>query len=133
MREHVMAVIAAVSAWEAVTIEVHRFGGQEFKLENVEIGHVHQNGLVDIPFTRVIREQIVAEALAEPHHILPESGWISFYMRQGDDVARAIWLLRLSYVQKRMSRNRRDPDQLAMLLAILNELQPGPTLRDLIA
>jgi len=32
-----------------------------------------------------------------PRHILPESGWVSFYLREPADVARAIELLRLSF------------------------------------
>lgn len=33
---------------------------------------------------------------AQPHHILPETGWVSFYLRQ-DDVEQAIALLHESY------------------------------------
>jgi hypothetical protein len=35
--------------------------------------------------------------LAEPHHILPNSGWISFYIKRTDQVKAAIALLRRSY------------------------------------
>jgi hypothetical protein len=73
------------------------------------------------------------EDRALPHHILPESGWISFYLRAEGDVERALWLLRLSYLQKRMARSRREPHQMAALVADLDSLQPGAALRDLIA
>lgn len=133
MHNEVNTVISTVAEWDAVTVEPHRFGGREFRLDNVEIGHVHQGGLVDIPFTRAIRQQLVTEKLAQPHHVLPESGWISFYMRTEADVEKAIWLLRLSYVQKRLNRSRREPDSRAALVADLDAMQPSSSLRALIA
>ena len=75
----------------------HRFGGTEFRLGRREIGHIHGDHLVDIPFPKKVRNELIAAGLAEPHHILPESGWISFYIRRGDQVESAIALLRRSY------------------------------------
>jgi hypothetical protein len=40
---------------------------------------------------------LVAAGRAEPHHILPKSGWVSIYLRHASDVERAIELLRLSF------------------------------------
>jgi hypothetical protein len=83
--------------WPQVTAEPHRFGGTEYKVGNREIGHIHGDWLVDIPFPTRVRDVVIAEGRAEPHHILPESGWISFYLREGDDVQKAIDLFRESY------------------------------------
>jgi predicted DNA-binding protein (MmcQ/YjbR family) len=52
---------------------------------------------VDIPFPKSVRNELVAAGAAEPHHILPESGWISFYIKRDDQVQTAIALLRRSY------------------------------------
>jgi predicted DNA-binding protein (MmcQ/YjbR family) len=52
---------------------------------------------VDIPFPKKVRDGIVSAGRAQPHHILPESGWASFYIRQEHDVEEAITLLRESY------------------------------------
>ncbi len=87
----------AALAWDSVTAHPHRFGGVEFRVGRREIGHVHGDRLVDIPFPTKVRNEIVAAGLAEPHHVLPESGWISFYIRASDDVDKAIALLRRSY------------------------------------
>lgn len=95
-----------VSGWERVTTVPHRFGGVEFTLENVEIGHLHSNGMVDIPFTRAVREALVNDGQALPHHILPESGWITFMMTGEKDIAHASRLFRLSYLQKRARRDK---------------------------
>lgn len=87
----------AVTQWPDVTAARHRFGGIEFRIGKREIGHVHGDTLVDIPFPKPVHDELVAAGLADPHHVLPESGWISRYLREPDDVARAITLLRRSY------------------------------------
>jgi predicted DNA-binding protein (MmcQ/YjbR family) len=83
--------------WEGVSTAPHRFGGVEYRLRTRELGHIHGDHLVDIPFPKKVRDEIVKEALAEPHHILPETGWVSFYLRNEVDVQSAIELLRRSY------------------------------------
>jgi hypothetical protein len=88
---------ATVSAWQGVTAHPHRFGGTEYRLGGREIGHVHGDPLVDIPFPTKARNEIVAAGQAAPHHVLPDSGWVSFYIREPADVERAIALLRRTY------------------------------------
>jgi hypothetical protein len=34
---------------------------------------------------------------AQPHHILPETGWVSFFLQEETDVEHVIVLLRESY------------------------------------
>ena len=75
----------------------HRYGGTEYRLGRREIGHVHGDHLVDIPFPKEVRNELVSAGRAEPHHILPKSGWVSLFMRQPADVERAIELLRYSF------------------------------------
>src|SRR5512143_1107864 len=87
----------SVMAWGQVKVVPHRFGGQEYLVGRREIGHVHGDHLVDIPFPKRIRDEIVGAGLAEAHHVLPESGWISLFLRDENDVERAIVLLRRSY------------------------------------
>ena len=87
----------AVAEWEGVSEQPHRFGGTEYLLGKREIGHIHGNSLIDIPFPTKIAREIVAAGRAEPHHILPDSGWVSFYLREEADVQRGIDLLRMSY------------------------------------
>jgi hypothetical protein len=88
---------AALHGWSGVTSGPHRFGGTEYRLGRREIGHVHGNSLVDIPFPKIIRNELVTTGRAEPHHILPDSGWVSIHLRQASDVDRAIELMRLSF------------------------------------
>lgn len=90
-------ITEALVSWEGVSTSSHRFGGVEYRLGTRELGHIHGDHLVDIPFPKKVRDEIVAAGLAEPHHILPETGWISFYLREEGDVQKAIALLQRSY------------------------------------
>jgi hypothetical protein len=90
-------IVAAVHAWPEVEIRPHRYGGLEFRLGKRELGHVHGDALVDIPFSKAARNEIVAAGEAEPHHILPNSGWVSVFLRANKDVERAIVLLERSF------------------------------------
>ncbi len=106
----------ALAAWKGVEAQPHRFGGVEYRLGQREIGHVHGNHLVDIPFPRRVRDEVVAAGLARPHHILPDSGWVSLYLQQPADVQQAITLLRRSYdlaVEQRRKRGAAssEPDE----------------------
>ena len=78
-------------------VSPHRFGGTEFRFGRRELGHVHGDYQVDIAFPMAVRDRLVGEGRAEPHHILPKSGWITFRFREEGDVDSAVELFRLSY------------------------------------
>lgn len=101
---------AAMLELEGVTVQPHRFGGHEYRLGRREIGHVHGDSLVDIPFPRKTRDHVLAAGQAEAHHILPDSGWISRSLNRPEDVETAITLLRLSYDLARHRGERLDRD-----------------------
>jgi len=92
-----------VGAWEGVSAVPHRFGGVELRLGTRELGHVHPDGTVDLPFPRRIREMLVETGRGERHHFLPDSGWITFRIRGDDDVEEAIELFRLAYERGRVA------------------------------
>jgi hypothetical protein len=91
-----------VSSWQGITVEPHRFGGREFRLGHREIGHVHLGGVVDIPFTVVLRDAAIAEGKAELHHYLPNSGWTTVRIGK-HGLEAAVELLRRSYDRVRRS------------------------------
>ena len=62
-----------------------------------ELGHIHGDRLIDIPFPKPIRDELVSSGQAEPHHILPNSGWISFFLKSEADIDHAIKLMRTSF------------------------------------
>jgi hypothetical protein len=90
---------AQVSSWPHVTVHPHRFGGREFRFGAAEIGHIHRGGIVDIPFPRPVRDALLAGGLAEEHHFVPNSGWVTFRIRREEDVEHALWLMKLSYLR----------------------------------
>ena len=97
----------AVVNWPGIKAVPHRFGGAEYRLGDREIGHVHGNRVVDIPFPKSVRDKVIDEGRAEKHQILSESGWVSVFLREARDVEGAISLLRLSYdlaVEKRAKK-----------------------------
>jgi hypothetical protein len=98
------SVIEAVRGWEDIAVTPHRFGGEEFKWGRVEIGHVHRQGFVDVPFPGKIRDQLVVSGIAKKHHFLPDSGWVTLDLRNDTDAEKAIELLRLSWDLKRSRR-----------------------------
>jgi hypothetical protein len=90
--------------WESISIHPHRFGGREFRFGSAEVGHVHTGGIVDIPFPCAVRDALLADGLAEEHHWVPNSGWITFRLRGEKDFGHALWLLRLSYLRYALTR-----------------------------
>jgi hypothetical protein len=86
-----------VLSWPNVTAHPHRFGGVEFQVNQHEIGHLHGDHLADLPFPVRMRRELVADGRASPHHILPDTGWVSYYIRSAADLAGAITLFRLNY------------------------------------
>jgi hypothetical protein len=86
-----------VLSWPDVSAHPHRFGGVEFQVNGREIGHVHGDRLADLPFPVRMRRELVAAGRASPHHILTDTGWVSYYLRGMADLPGVIELFRLNY------------------------------------
>ena len=95
-----------VAGWEGVEERLHRFGGVEFRVSGHEIGHLHGSRLADLPFPVRMRKELVAAGRAQPHHVLPETGWVSYPIRGEEDVAGALELFRLNY--ERLTAHRHE-------------------------
>jgi hypothetical protein len=99
-------IAEAVLSWPGVERAPHRFGGVEFRLGKRELGHLHGDRLVDLPFPRKVRDELVAAGRARPHHVLPDSGWVSFWIESADDAEQAVSLFRLGYERAVAARAR---------------------------
>jgi Luciferase len=97
-------IAAAVESWPGVQAVPHRFGGVEFRLGRRELGHLHGDRIADLPFPRRVRDQLIADGRARPHHVLPDSGWITVSIRSEDEAARAIELFRMAYDRAQNAR-----------------------------
>jgi hypothetical protein len=111
------AIERELLSWPDVTVGEHRFGGREFRVGKQEIGHLHGSHVADLPFPRAIRDEFVSSGKVSPHHHLPDSGWISFYVRIEEYVPFALALFRRNYerihtiLQRQQSNTSRSPKQ----------------------
>ena len=96
-----------VGSWDGVTAHVHRFGGTEFRLGRRALGHLHGSRWADLRFERGVRDMLVETGRAQPHHVLPDTGWISRRIRDEADAAEVVELFRLSYERARVAENVR--------------------------
>jgi hypothetical protein len=97
-----------VKSWEGVTTHPHRFGGVEFRFGKRELGHLHGDRLADIPFPKRVRDELIAAGRARPHHVLPDSGWISRRIERDEDADDVVELFRLSYQRALAARERAE-------------------------
>ena len=93
---------ASVGSWSGVTTAEHRFGGLEFLSGRRELGHVHAGAgpgrsFADLPFPRAVRDVLIGEGRARPHHVLPDTGWVTVPIRTAADLEDAIQLFRMNY------------------------------------
>jgi Family of unknown function (DUF5519) len=102
-------IAAEVESWPGVTSGAHRFGGLEFRLGRRELGHLHGDRFADLAFPRRIRDELVASGKARPHHVLPDSGWVTVPIASPEDVDDLIDLFRLAYDRARAAAERRKP------------------------
>lgn len=118
-----------VGSWPNVSVHPHRFGGREFLFGKAEVGHVHMGGVVDIPFPRSVRDALLADGLAEEHHWVPNSGWITFRIRKDEDLQHAAWLMRMSYLRFAL-KSTNDPRK--MFEREVEQLHLSPRFRSLL-
>ncbi len=102
-------IAAEVSSWPGVGSGPHRFGGVEFRLGRRELGHLHGDSFADLPFPRRLRDELIAEGRAEPHHVLPDSGWVTVRIDVPGDIDAVIELFRLGYERGTAAAKRHTP------------------------
>ena len=128
MPSQLRLLVDELSIWPGICIAPHRFGGKEFLFADAEVGHIHPGGILDIPFPRSVRNELLSQKLAEPHHWLPNSGWITFHVQTDEDLRHALWLLRLSYLRYAM---KASADPRATFEQESKRLQLTPQIRQL--
>ena len=90
-------VKAVVMSWPGVLSQPHRFGGIEFRVGSKEMGHMHGSRLADFPFPMSVRDRLVKEGKVRPHHILPKSGWVSYWINDESDIDPVVKLFQMQY------------------------------------
>ena len=95
--ERAESILREVSGWPGISTATGQYGETEFVVGGRSIGHVHGGYQADIPFPRRIRDELVAAGRTGPHHVHPDSGWTTLYIRTDAEANEAIALLRINY------------------------------------
>jgi hypothetical protein len=92
-----------------VNLGLHRYGGIGFFFRGKEMSHIHGNGLLDCFVGRTNRDLLLQECGGvTAHHVFPHSGWISFSVKNPDDVGRALELIQIACAYR---ENAKDAPQ----------------------
>ena len=108
----------------ATTLAIARSQGFEAHALSIDYGQRHRRELdgarrvaqalgaaqhtvlaVDLRAQHVMRDELIAAGRARPHHVLPDSGWVTVPMGTVSEVASVIELFRQNY--ERVARARR--------------------------
>jgi Luciferase len=112
MESLIETVEREVSGWLGVEAKPHRFGGVELWVMGREIGHLYGSRLADLPFPVRMWKELVAEGKAQPHHLFPQTGWVSYYPQGPEDAPVAVELFRLNY-EHLVERSRKKSEKAA--------------------
>lgn len=96
-----------VIGWPGVTSVPGRFGALMFRYGKREIGHVHRDGIADLPVTREMRRELLNAGRARPHRA-GSKGYVSYPVENEDDVSAVLEILGENYERARAAAERRD-------------------------
>jgi hypothetical protein len=90
-------IAATVESWEGATSYLHRFGDTELRAGGNELGYLHGDAVADVLLPANARDEAIANGLAHPHHVLPDSNWVSVHIYQPEQIHDVIGLLWSAY------------------------------------
>jgi Family of unknown function (DUF5519) len=99
-----------VLGWPGTTSEPGRFDSVAFRYGRREIGHVHRDLIADLPVTPEMRKDLLARGRARPHRA-GSRGYISYPIRDEEDVASVLEILSLNYDRAKGAAERRAASQ----------------------
>ncbi len=106
MDELLAEVEREVLDWPGTTSEPGRFASIAFRYGKREIGHVHRDLIADLPVTPEMREGLLARGRARPHRA-GSRGYISYPIRDGEDVTAVLEILGHNYDRAKAAAERR--------------------------
>ena len=66
------------------------------KARERKLGHIHGDRVADLPFPMDIRNKLVNSGRVL-HHFLPQSGWVSYWIKGEQDIPSVIELFKMRY------------------------------------
>lgn len=107
MNDELLASIEReVLSWPGVSKEPERSNVSVYRFGRRQIGHVHHDGVVDLPFPRAVHDDLISRGFAEPHRG-GFRGVVSYYVRTPENVPGAVELFRMNYDRARVADERR--------------------------
>ena len=97
MLKEVSQIVHAVVAWQDVAI-TQNGNGLCLELSGLKLGYVGWNGRIHVALGADLRDELVAQGMAQSNPDDPNASEVVFDVRDAQDVDRAIWLLRLAYL-----------------------------------
>lgn len=89
-------ITAEVTSWRGITTHHGRRGEFSFRLGRREIGHLHGDRVAHFAFPRDVKAELMAAGRVSDHPV-DSPGLAARALRDDDDVADAIALMRLNY------------------------------------
>jgi hypothetical protein len=69
-----------------------------------------------------IRNELVNSGRVSPHHVLPQSGWVSYWINNGEkDVPAVVELFRMRYEQLKLRSQPKREEDSKMSNVIINK------------
>jgi hypothetical protein len=106
MKEELVLIEREVLSWPGVSSGPGRFGATVYRFGRREIGHVHRDGVADLPFPREVHDDLVSKGRAAPHRA-GSPGYVSYRIRGPEDVAGVIELFQMNYDRAKAAAERR--------------------------
>jgi hypothetical protein len=97
-------------SWPGVSREQGRFNSTAYMLGRREIGHIHRNGVADLPFPKAVYDELLAAGRAQPHQA-GVRGFVSYQIDDLNDINQAIALFRMNYDRATAVLNRSDSEE----------------------
>jgi Family of unknown function (DUF5519) len=85
---------STLTAWPGIETGPGRFGAITYSFMGREVGHIHGSSHADLPLPKPLRNQLLESGEAQPHHILPQSGWVTVPL---NDAAHVLAVFKLNY------------------------------------
>lgn len=100
--------IISATHWEI--LDRNKPNGADFYFGELELGHIHLDGLLHIPFTQEFSLALIAKGLAKkfPYAV----NWIQFKIVDQESANHATWLFKLHY------NNLNDTDKIKLFQSI---------------
>jgi hypothetical protein len=95
-----------VLGWPGTTSESGRFHSVAFRYGKREIGHVHRDGVADLPVTPEMREEVLSKGRASSHRA-GSKGYISYPVEDSEDVSAVLDILGRNYERAKAAADRR--------------------------